>query len=181
MIKVLRRPVESAQYTSHQFRSLLAELDIRQSLGRTGSCFDNAAAESFFALLKAEIGTTVWGSREEARQDVFQWIAQHYNRERIHSTIDRLHHAAPGQDPLPSTTGPRGTKRKCRDPRGHFTHTRPHDHHQQPDHRISTTAATPPQKTPRTTPHPQESHRQHTRRRPKELRTNHQLCRGTST
>ncbi|WP_416237956.1 integrase core domain-containing protein [Streptomyces sp. NEAU-W12] len=47
----------------------------------------NAAAESFFALLKAEIGTTVWGSREEARQDVFQWIAQHYNRERIHSTI----------------------------------------------------------------------------------------------
>lgn len=48
-----------SQYTSHQFR-LLGELDIRQSAGRTGSCFDNAAAESFFAVLKAEIGTTAW-------------------------------------------------------------------------------------------------------------------------
>jgi transposase InsO family protein len=76
-----------SQYTSYQFRSLLGELDIRQSAGRTGSCFDNAAAESFFAVLKSEIGTTVWASREEARQDVFRWIAQHYNRERIHSTI----------------------------------------------------------------------------------------------
>lgn len=76
-----------SQYTSRQFRTALGELDIRQSAGRTGSCFDNAAAESFFAVLKSEIGTTAWTSREEARQDVFRWIAQHYNRERIHSTI----------------------------------------------------------------------------------------------
>ncbi|MFF3464635.1 integrase core domain-containing protein [Streptomyces sp. NPDC001984] len=39
------------------------------------------------AVLKAEIGTTVWKSRAQARQDVFRWIAEHYNRERIHSTI----------------------------------------------------------------------------------------------
>ncbi|MEU5220665.1 integrase core domain-containing protein [Streptomyces sp. NPDC020807] len=76
-----------SQYTSNQFRALLRELDIRQSAGRTGSCFDNAAAESFFAVLKAEIGTTVWGTRAQARQDVFRWIAEHYNRERLHSTI----------------------------------------------------------------------------------------------
>ncbi|WP_405585558.1 integrase core domain-containing protein [Streptomyces sp. NBC_01190] len=76
-----------SQYTSHQFRELLTELDMRQSTGRTGSCFDNAAAESFFAVLKAQIGTTVWESRAMARQDVFRWIAEHYNRERIHSTI----------------------------------------------------------------------------------------------
>lgn len=62
-------------------------MDIRQSTGRTGSCFDNAAAESFFAVLKAEIGTTVWETRAQARQDVFRWIAEHYNRERLHSTI----------------------------------------------------------------------------------------------
>ncbi|MET9883412.1 integrase core domain-containing protein [Streptomyces sp. NPDC006430] len=62
-------------------------MNIRQSTGRTGLCFDNAAAESFFAVLKAEIGTTVWGTRAQARQDVFRWIAEHYNRERIHSTI----------------------------------------------------------------------------------------------
>ncbi|WP_405901454.1 integrase core domain-containing protein [Streptomyces sp. NBC_00727] len=73
--------------TSHQFRALLGELDIRQSAGGTGSCFDNAAAESFFAVLKAEIGTTAWETRAQARQDVFRWIAEHYNRERIHSAI----------------------------------------------------------------------------------------------
>ncbi|WNI20062.1 IS3 family transposase [Actinacidiphila sp. ITFR-21] len=76
-----------SQYTSHQFWALLVELDMRHSTGRTGSCFDNAATESFFAVLKAEIGTTVWASRSEARQDVFRWIADHYNRELIHSTI----------------------------------------------------------------------------------------------
>ncbi|WTI78659.1 integrase core domain-containing protein [Streptomyces sp. NBC_00727] len=60
---------------------------MRQSAGGTGSCFDNAAAESFFAVLKAEIGTTAWETRAQARQDVFRWIAEHYNRERIHSAI----------------------------------------------------------------------------------------------
>lgn len=76
-----------SQCTSRQFRDVLVESDVRQSTGRTGSCFDNTAAESFLAVLKAEIGTTVWASRAQARQDVFRWIAEHYNRERIHSTI----------------------------------------------------------------------------------------------
>ncbi|MFF4487215.1 DDE-type integrase/transposase/recombinase [Streptomyces sp. NPDC001544] len=55
-----------SQYTSRQFRESLAESDIRQSTGRTGSCFDNAAAESFFAVLKSEIGTTAWQTRAQA-------------------------------------------------------------------------------------------------------------------
>lgn len=76
-----------SQYTSNHFRSLLGELEIRQSTGRTGSCFDNAATESFFAVLKAEIGTTVRETRAQARQDVFRWIAEHYDRERLHSAI----------------------------------------------------------------------------------------------
>ncbi|MFD4556345.1 IS3 family transposase [Streptomyces sp. NPDC058469] len=79
-----------SQYTSVQFRETLAELDVRQSTGRTGSCFDNAAAESFFAVLESEIGTTAWPTRRQVRQDVFGWIAQYYNRERIHSTIGYL-------------------------------------------------------------------------------------------
>ena len=45
-----------SQYTSKEFRDELTRLDVRQSTGRTGSCFDNAAAESFFAVLKSEIG-----------------------------------------------------------------------------------------------------------------------------
>ncbi|MFF1278263.1 DDE-type integrase/transposase/recombinase [Streptomyces marokkonensis] len=47
-----------SRYTSRQFRFTQAELDIRRSFGRTGLRFANAAAGSFFAILKAEIGTT---------------------------------------------------------------------------------------------------------------------------
>ncbi len=42
-----------SQYTSTQFRAKLGSLDLKASMGRTGSCYDNAAAESFFASLKA--------------------------------------------------------------------------------------------------------------------------------
>jgi transposase InsO family protein len=54
-------------------------------MGRTGSCFDNAAAESFFATLKTEIGTKVWPTRQAARQAVFEYLT-YYNQNRLHST-----------------------------------------------------------------------------------------------
>ena len=72
-----------SEYTSSQFRHALGKLDLRQSMGRTGICYDNAAAESFFGLLKAEIGTTVWASRRAARADVFHFIEIEYNRTRL--------------------------------------------------------------------------------------------------
>ncbi|WP_369386399.1 DDE-type integrase/transposase/recombinase [Streptomyces sp. CG1] len=56
-----------SEYTSREYRRLIRELGLRQSLGRTGSCYDNTAAESFFGLLKAEFGTTVWESHEAVR------------------------------------------------------------------------------------------------------------------
>ncbi|MGW3151879.1 hypothetical protein ACWDG1_46295, partial [Streptomyces sp. NPDC001177] len=43
----------------------------------------NAAAESFFGLLKAEIGTTIWPSHEAARADVFRFVEVEYNRTRL--------------------------------------------------------------------------------------------------
>ncbi|MGW4201016.1 IS3 family transposase [Streptomyces sp. NPDC004726] len=52
-----------SEYTSTQFRERIRELGLRQSRGRTGSCFDNAAAESFWALLEEEIGTRTWPDR----------------------------------------------------------------------------------------------------------------------
>lgn len=55
-------------------------------MGRVGSCYDNAVAESFFATLKAEIGTRVWATRAEARRVVFAYLT-YYNRNRLHSTL----------------------------------------------------------------------------------------------
>jgi transposase InsO family protein len=72
-----------SEYTSSEFRREVRKLNLRQSMGRTGICYDNAAAESFFGLLKAEIGTTVWESREAARADVFRFIEVEYNRTRL--------------------------------------------------------------------------------------------------
>jgi transposase InsO family protein len=78
-----------SQYTSTEFRTTLTTLHMRQSMGRTGSCYDNAVAESFFATLKSEIGNRVWATRADARRAVFAYLA-YYNRNRLHSTLN--HH-----------------------------------------------------------------------------------------
>ncbi|MGW7386355.1 IS3 family transposase [Streptomyces sp. NPDC054794] len=72
-----------SEYTSAEFRREIRELGLRQSCGRTGSCFDNAAAESFWALLKEEIGTRTWPDRATARAEVFAFIETFYNRRRL--------------------------------------------------------------------------------------------------
>lgn len=81
-----------SEYTSAQFRDRIRALGLRQSCGRTGSCFDNAAAESFWALLKEEIGTRTWPDRATARAEVFTFIETFYNRRRLrkHRTFGYL-------------------------------------------------------------------------------------------
>jgi transposase InsO family protein len=76
-----------SQYTSAEFRTTLKRLQMRPSMGRVGSCYDNAVAESFFAVLKTEIGTRVWATRAEARKAVFAFIS-YYNQDRLHSTLE---------------------------------------------------------------------------------------------
>lgn len=71
-----------SEYTSDEFRTEIHRLGMRQSMGRVGSCYDNVAAESWFALFKAEIGTIVRETREAARADVFRYIEVEYNRSR---------------------------------------------------------------------------------------------------
>jgi putative transposase len=57
------------------------------SLGRTGQCWDNALAESFFASLKGElIDTQAWPSRAAARHAAVDYIGW-YNGTRLHSTL----------------------------------------------------------------------------------------------
>ena len=53
-VKVLRRPFESAQYTSEQFQRLIADNGVICSMSRSGNIWDNAAMESFFSSLKTE-------------------------------------------------------------------------------------------------------------------------------
>jgi putative transposase len=79
-----------SQYTAAAFRQTLADLGVRQSMGRVGSCFDNAVAESWFATLKTEIGTRSWPSRAAARLAVFEFVEIFYNRQRRHSALDYL-------------------------------------------------------------------------------------------
>ncbi|GAA1965308.1 hypothetical protein GCM10009754_41720 [Amycolatopsis minnesotensis] len=60
-------------------------MGVRPSVGRTGSCYDNAVAESFFATLETEIGTTVWTTRADAHRVVFSCFSS-YKPDRLHST-----------------------------------------------------------------------------------------------
>jgi len=77
-----------SNYTSAEFAAVLTGLDIRQSVGRTGICYDNAMAESFFAALKTErVHRTQYPTREHARRDIARYIEFHYNTKRLHSAL----------------------------------------------------------------------------------------------
>ncbi|MBW8086571.1 DDE-type integrase/transposase/recombinase [Streptomyces hygroscopicus subsp. hygroscopicus] len=58
-------------YTSTEFGAEIRPLGLRQSTGRTGSCDDNAVAESLWAVLKEAIGTRVWPDRAITHAKVF--------------------------------------------------------------------------------------------------------------
>ncbi|WP_396287842.1 integrase core domain-containing protein [Amycolatopsis sp. PS_44_ISF1] len=60
----------------------------------SGSCFDNTVAESFFATPKTEIRTTIWSTRDEARQAVFAYLG-YDNQHRLHLTLGYRQNLAP--------------------------------------------------------------------------------------
>jgi putative transposase len=77
-----------SQYTSHEFRQLLADAQIVQSLSRPRQCWDNAVAESFFATLKTElVYRQSWPTRAAVCHAVFEFIEVFYNRRRLHSSL----------------------------------------------------------------------------------------------
>ncbi|MFL6143558.1 MAG: IS3 family transposase [Labedaea sp.] len=74
-------------YTAHHFTGLCDKLGIVQSMGRTGSCFDNAAAESFFSTLEHEVlSRHHFNTRKEAREAIVKWVVDFYNCRRRHSS-----------------------------------------------------------------------------------------------
>jgi putative transposase len=60
-------------------------------MGSKGDCFDNAAAESFFATLKKElIHRRSWPTKSELQTEVFDYIEVFYNRRRRHRNLGML-------------------------------------------------------------------------------------------
>jgi putative transposase len=79
-----------SQYMSSDYHELLANLDMVQSVGRTGVCWDNAVAESFWSSLKREVVHRYrFATRAEARRAIFAWINR-YNHRRLHSSLGYL-------------------------------------------------------------------------------------------
>jgi len=83
--KVLIHSDQGAQFTSRDWASFLKAHNLEHSMSRRGNCHDNAVAESFFSALKRErIRRRTYKTRDEARQDVFDYIEMFYNPKRKH-------------------------------------------------------------------------------------------------
>jgi putative transposase len=76
-----------AQYMSGDYAKAMWKHQMRQSVGRTGVCWDNAVAESFFSSLKRELVSQYrFATRAEARRAIFAWTIR-YNTTRLHSSL----------------------------------------------------------------------------------------------
>jgi transposase InsO family protein len=75
------------QYTSGDYAILADDLAVTLSTGRTGQCWDNALAESFFASLKGEcLDQQPWPTQTAARRATVEYIGW-YNGTRLHSAL----------------------------------------------------------------------------------------------
>ena len=84
---LLHHSDRGSQYASADYQALLTHAQMRRSMSRKGNCWDNAAMESFFATLKAELPVHVFDNHAAARSAVFDYIERFYNRVRLHSTL----------------------------------------------------------------------------------------------
>lgn len=94
----LRTPVDTivhsdrgSQFRSRKYVNALKNAGLRGSMGRVGACGDNAAMESFFALLQKNVlDRKRWETREELRLAIVTWIERTYHRRRRQATLGRL-------------------------------------------------------------------------------------------
>ncbi len=89
--KVLVHSDQGSQYSSDDTLRFLKAHNLVPSMSRRGNCHDNAVAESFFHTLKTErIKRKIYRNREEARNDVFDFIELFYNPRRRHSHLGKV-------------------------------------------------------------------------------------------
>ena len=80
-----------SQFRSAKFVRALREAGLVGSMGRTGTCADNAAMESFFALLQKNVlDRKRWSTREELRLAIVTWIEATYHRRRRQRGLGKL-------------------------------------------------------------------------------------------
>lgn len=85
---LLHHSDRGSQYCSHDYQALLVEYKMVASMSRKGNCWDNAPMESFFNSLKNErVFHQHYVTREQAKQDLFDYIEVFYNRRRRHSAL----------------------------------------------------------------------------------------------
>ena len=78
---------QGSTYAAANYRQLMRQYGIQQSMSRKGDCWDNAPMESFFHTLKTELVMHCdYKTRDEARASIFEYIEVFYNRQRRHST-----------------------------------------------------------------------------------------------
>jgi putative transposase len=87
---VIAHADRGSQYTSNDYLEFCHTRQLRPSVGRTGICWDNAVAESFWESLKREcIQQRVFATRAEARRAIFRWI-NWYNTSRLHTSLSGI-------------------------------------------------------------------------------------------
>jgi len=85
---LLHHSDRGSQYAAMSYQRVLDEYGLLPSMSRNGNCWDNACVESFFGTLKRElVYQRRYVTREEARQDIFEYIEVFYNRQRRPSTL----------------------------------------------------------------------------------------------
>ena len=92
----LRRPPEGcifhsdrgSQYCAYDYQKRLQKYGLKPSMSGKGNCYDNAAVETFFKSLKAELlWRQTWPTRRQAEAAIFQYINGFYNARRRHSYL----------------------------------------------------------------------------------------------
>ena len=84
-----------SQYASTDYQALLTKAEMVGSMSRTGNCYDNSPAESFFGTFKTElVFHRQYETHAQARLDIFEYIEVFYNRIRRHSALDDLNPVA---------------------------------------------------------------------------------------
>jgi putative transposase len=85
---LLHHSDRGSQYAATSYQQVLTTHGMIPSMSRTGNCWDNACVESFFGTLKRElVYHRHYATREEATQDIFEYIEVFYNQRRRHSTL----------------------------------------------------------------------------------------------